>query len=123
MAFTLKILAAAAATVVSAGAANASVIEAAVTYGTAPSTWIVLISGLAMVGLALGGTSRRADTTGRTEGGSGRREQPATGSGTASTTMRFKMPMARSSANRSSPLSRLGPPSSTPARARYSLAV
>jgi len=123
MAFTSKILAATAATVAYAGAANASVVDTAVTYGTAPSTWIVLISVSALVGLALGGTRRSARFAGKTQDAPVRREASSAGAATGSSAMRFHLPMTRSGTSRSSALSRLGPPSSTPARARYSLAA
>ncbi len=123
MAFNFKISAAAAFAFASAGVANASVVETAVSYGTAPSTWIVLISMLALAGLAVGGSRRSARPTGKAQEAPARREQPAAGSAIGSTTMRFKLPMARGDATRSRALSRLGPPSSSPARARYSLAA
>ncbi|MBS3962162.1 MAG: hypothetical protein KGZ61_10095 [Sandarakinorhabdus sp.] len=68
MAFASKISAAAAAAFVFAGAASASVAGTAVSHGTAPSTWIVLISGLAMAGLAVGGSRRSARSAGQTGG-------------------------------------------------------
>jgi len=121
MAFISKFpAAAAAATVMFAGAANASVVEAAVTYGTAPSTWVVLISGLALVGLALGGARRSARPAGAAQDARASREPAAA---TSASSMRFKLPMARSSSTRSSALSRLGPPNGTPARVRYTLAA
>lgn len=68
MAFASKIPAAAAAAFVFAGAASASVAGTDVSYGNAPSTWIILVSGLAMVGLAVGGSRSSARSAGKTGG-------------------------------------------------------
>lgn len=59
MALTLKI-SAVAITVAVASAANASVVEAAASCGMSPSFWIVMISMLALGGLAAGGPRRSA---------------------------------------------------------------